>query len=104
MNEAPEPAELFARMFPGAKIFPGAEENSNLVKALKSALEGKAMDELPLDVRLTPFQHAAYMAISRIPYGHTLTYGQVAKTMGHPSAARAVGQAMKSNPLPLIFP
>lgn len=46
-----------------------------------------------------------YLASSaRIPFGETKTYGEVAKMMGSPGGARAVGQAMGKNPLPLIFP
>jgi methylated-DNA-[protein]-cysteine S-methyltransferase len=39
-----------------------------------------------------------------IPYGSTLTYGEVARAIGNPRAARAVGQANRNNPIPLVIP
>ena len=52
----------------------------------------------------TPFQRKCWMIARRIPRGRTLTYGEVAKRAGSPGAARAVGQAMRRNPIPLIVP
>jgi len=52
----------------------------------------------------TPFHRKALAALARVPYGRTVTYGQLAARAGRPRAARAVGQAMANNPLPLIFP
>lgn len=43
-------------------------------------------------------------AISRIPYGSTMTYGTVASRAGNPGAARAVGAVCRSNPIPVIIP
>ena len=47
--------------------------------------------------KYTPFQQKVYKAILRIPRGKVLTYGQVAKLIGQPAAARAVGTALKHN-------
>ena len=41
---------------------------------------------------------------SKIPYGEVSTYGAIAKKIGHPSAARAVGRALGSNPIPIVIP
>jgi methylated-DNA-[protein]-cysteine S-methyltransferase len=41
---------------------------------------------------------------SKIGFGHTTTYGEIAKQIGHPSAARAVGRALGSNPIPIVIP
>jgi methylated-DNA-[protein]-cysteine S-methyltransferase len=41
---------------------------------------------------------------SRIPYGEVSTYGAIAKRIGHPTAARAVGRALGSNPIPIVIP
>jgi methylated-DNA-[protein]-cysteine S-methyltransferase len=41
---------------------------------------------------------------SRIGFGHTNTYGEIAKKIGHPTAARAVGRALGSNPIPIVIP
>ena len=47
--------------------------------------------------KYTPFQQKVYKAILKIPKGHVWTYGQVAKRIGKPKAARAVGQALAKN-------
>ena len=59
--------------------------------------------ELSLD-NLPPFSRKVVEFVHTIPYGETLTYGEVARAVGKPGAARAVGQALKRNPLPLIIP
>ena len=41
---------------------------------------------------------------SKIPYGEVSTYGAIAKEIGHPSAARAVGRALGANPIPIVIP
>jgi methylated-DNA-[protein]-cysteine S-methyltransferase len=52
----------------------------------------------------TPFQQAVWRALLEIPCGETRTYGQIAEQIGRPRAARAVGQAVGANPLPIIVP
>jgi methylated-DNA-[protein]-cysteine S-methyltransferase len=57
---------------------------------------------LPTKVQGTPFQKAIWREISKTHFGKTLSYGEIAKRIGSPLAARAVGQAVGQNPLPLI--
>ena len=60
---------------------------------------------LRLDTRgLTDFQRAVLRAAARIPYGQTASYGEIARRLRRPQAARAVGQALGANPLPLVIP
>jgi O-6-methylguanine DNA methyltransferase len=59
---------------------------------------------LPLDVRGTTFQKAVWSQVSRIPYGATATYGDIAQLVGKPRASRAVGGAVGANPLPIVIP
>lgn len=59
--------------------------------------------DLPLN-NLTPFQKKVYLFLLRSKAGSTYTYGQIAKAIGHPQAARAVGSALRKNPLPLLVP
>jgi methylated-DNA-[protein]-cysteine S-methyltransferase len=60
---------------------------------------------LPVDLSaVRPFQRAVLTAISKIPFGQTRTYGWVAREIGQPRAARAVGQALHTNPIPIIIP
>ena len=52
----------------------------------------------------TGFQRRVWDRIAAIPYGETKTYGELARALGNPGAARAVGQACNANPLALIVP
>lgn len=70
-------------------------------------LGGRAADleGIPLDeVKLTAFRRAVYRAARAVPRGSTITYGELAERAGHHHAARAVGRAMATNPLPLLVP
>lgn len=58
--------------------------------------------DLPLQVGGSGFQRAVCDAMSAIPFGETLTYGQIAKSVGRP--AQAVGSACGGNPIPIIIP
>ncbi|MBI3097421.1 MAG: methylated-DNA--[protein]-cysteine S-methyltransferase [Planctomycetes bacterium] len=59
----------------------------------------------PLDLSPeTPFHRRVYETVRRIPRGRTLTYGEVARRIGRPRAARAVGQALGRNPICLLIP
>ncbi len=60
--------------------------------------------ELPLDLTATAFQIAVWRALRTIPRGTTWTYAEVAQAVGHEGAARAVGQACRDNPTPLVIP
>lgn len=63
------------------------------------------VDENKVDISdLTAFEQDALKAAARIPPGEVRSYAWVARTIGRPKAARAVGQAMARNPLPLFFP
>ena len=59
---------------------------------------------LPLDIRGTAFQRRVWNALQKIPYGEVKTYGEIAKRIGMPKAARAVGHACGSNPVALVIP
>jgi len=58
--------------------------------------------DLPIELAGTPFQQRVWRALMAIPAGHPTTYGALAKQLG--TAARAVGQACGSNPLPILVP
>ncbi len=53
---------------------------------------------------LTEFQRRVYALVCQIPHGETRTYGWIARTLGKPSASRAVGQALKKNPFAILIP
>lgn len=58
----------------------------------------------PLDVRATAFQQRVWKALQQIPRGETRSYGSIAKELGRPTAARAVGTAIGSNPVAIVVP
>jgi len=59
----------------------------------------------PVDVsHLTPFLQDVYGALVEVPWGATVTYGELARLAGHPTKARAVGTAMHRNPIPIFIP
>ena len=59
---------------------------------------------VPLAPRGTDFQKRAWIALTKIPFGETRTYGQQAQAMGQPTAVRAVGAANGKNPIGIIVP
>ncbi|MDE2150124.1 MAG: methylated-DNA--[protein]-cysteine S-methyltransferase [Gammaproteobacteria bacterium] len=60
--------------------------------------------ELPVDVQGTAFQARVWRALRRLPLGATASYGQIARRLGEPGAARAVGAACANNPVALLIP
>ncbi len=59
---------------------------------------------VPVRPHGTAFDHRVWDVVARIPYGETVTYGEVASAIGNPKAARAVGSANGRNPIPIIVP
>lgn len=59
---------------------------------------------VPLAPRGTPFQLAVWRALCDIPYGETVSYGEIARRIGRPAAVRAVGLANGANPIAIIVP
>jgi methylated-DNA-[protein]-cysteine S-methyltransferase len=74
--------------------------------AINNILIGETPTKLPpLDLSMsTRFQQQLWRAILRIPTGNTRTYGELARALHRPKAARAIGQACGANPIPLIVP
>jgi methylated-DNA-[protein]-cysteine S-methyltransferase len=64
----------------------------------------RAEFDLSLGAEGTDFQHKVWNALCAIPYGETISYGELARRIGQPTAARAVGLANGSNPLPIVVP
>jgi methylated-DNA-[protein]-cysteine S-methyltransferase len=72
-------------------------------KQIDSYLKGSlSRFTLPLKVSGTPFQVEVWKAISKVPFGKTVSYGQIAAGIGKPLASRAVGAAVGANPTPLL--
>jgi methylated-DNA-[protein]-cysteine S-methyltransferase len=76
-----------------------------VIRELQAYFEGKLKDfDLPLVLEGTEFQLLVWRNLRKIPYGETVSYGQLARRIGSPEAARAVGLANGSNPIPIIIP
>ncbi len=93
----------------GANIPPNGilDEQANRVyiDQLSEYFAGKRKDfDLPLDLNGTPFQLSVWRALLNIPYGETRTYGEIARSLGKPQAARAVGMANHDNPVAVVVP
>jgi methylated-DNA-[protein]-cysteine S-methyltransferase len=76
------------------------------VEALRRYFEGdiRALDRLEVDVAGTPFQRKVWTALRGIPVGSTTGYGMLARKIGAPGAARAVGLANGRNPVAIVIP
>lgn len=59
---------------------------------------------VPIEPEGTEFDRLVWRALRRIPYGETRTYGDIAKAIGKPRSARAVGAANNRNPIPIVIP
>lgn len=75
------------------------------VEALQRVLAGKAPERLPIDLRDRPDWDRIVLAeVREIPLGSTASYGEIARRIGRPGAARAVGGAVGRNPVSLLIP
>jgi AraC family transcriptional regulator of adaptative response/methylated-DNA-[protein]-cysteine methyltransferase len=98
-------ADLLAE-FPEARVV--RDKSGKLqgwVMSILAYLDGREPDvQLPLDIRATAFQRRVWQELQRIPFGETRTYSEVARRIGHPTAARAVARACATNPAALVIP
>jgi methylated-DNA-[protein]-cysteine S-methyltransferase len=60
--------------------------------------------DLAVDLRAAPFQQEVLRELTQVPYGEVATYGELARRIGRPRAARAVGGALNRNPVPILLP
>ncbi len=97
------------RIGPGWVRDPGTGAASRVLAAAREELgayfEGELTQfALPLLPQGTPFQRRVWEALRRIPFGETVSYGELARRIGTPDAVRAVGAANGRNPLPIVVP
>ena len=91
--------------FPKARLIGGDHDYERLVAQVVGFVEAPAIGlDLPLDVRGTAFQQRVWQALREIPAGSTASYGEIARRIGAPTAARAVAQACASNLLAVAIP
>lgn len=106
--------ELTRITFPNSKKKPydpepGWQEKPEILKnhliELEEYFKGQRKDfEMKLAPYGTKFQLDVLDVLLKIPYGHTMSYGEVAAEVGNPKASRAVGGAVGWNPLPIVIP
>jgi methylated-DNA-[protein]-cysteine S-methyltransferase len=101
-------AGLRAVLFDGRKIRPEGRSTvlAEAAHQFDAYFDGELVTfELPLELHGTEFQRRCWLALSSIPYGQTVSYGEQARRLGLGSdAARAVGAANGRNPLPIVLP
>jgi len=96
--EPPDPAWT-----PSADRLPAALAEAK--RQLEEYFAGERQDfDLPLSPQGTAFQRRVWAELRRIPFGETISYGELAARIGKPSASRAVGAANGRNPLPVVVP
>jgi methylated-DNA-[protein]-cysteine S-methyltransferase len=104
---------LTSILFADERAVPGADwvqsDDAAPFAEVRSQLDayfaGERTDfDLPLAAAGTEFQRKVWDELLRIPYGATLSYGELANRIGNPKASRAVGLANGSNPIPIVIP
>jgi AraC family transcriptional regulator of adaptative response/methylated-DNA-[protein]-cysteine methyltransferase len=95
-------AELAAE-FPHAELTEDRAALARHFAAVEALLAGET-PALPLDIEATAFQARVWQALLRIPRGTTVTYGELARAIGQPTAVRAVAGACAANPVALVVP
>ncbi len=104
-----ELAQAWPELAVSAGLLPASDpRRQRCQEALEAFCRAEAWQpspELPLDLsRLTAFQRAVLAKTAQIPPGEVRPYEWVAREIGHPQAARAVGNALAANPIPLLIP
>lgn len=79
--------------------------HADAARQLNEWFDGRRTEfDLSLDARGSAFQSEVWGALRSIPYGETMTYGELATKLGRPGAARAIGHAVARNPIGIIVP
>jgi AraC family transcriptional regulator of adaptative response/methylated-DNA-[protein]-cysteine methyltransferase len=90
--------------FPGADIRSAGPAIHEWITAIVQSVDGGNATHIPLDAVGTAFQWRVWNELQRIPRGTTLSYSDVARRIGSPSAVRAVARACATNPVALVIP
>jgi AraC family transcriptional regulator of adaptative response/methylated-DNA-[protein]-cysteine methyltransferase len=90
--------------FTRAEVVADTELDSMLARVVGEFAEHPATLDLPLDLRATAFQMRVWEALRRIPRGETRSYAELARSLGQPTATRAVARACATNPVAVVVP
>ena len=100
-----ELVEGLKREFPFADRKQDDDSMRSWTQTLLSQIEGHKLSRaLPLDIQATAFQRRVWTHLQSLPFGTTQSYGEVAKAIGQPTAARAVARACATNPVAVAIP
>jgi methylated-DNA-[protein]-cysteine S-methyltransferase len=99
MQQGRQPKDILRNLRPSAAPFTAVREQ------LGEYFAGQRRTfDLALEMLGTPFQQRVWSALAEIPYGETVSYGELACRLGNPNAVRAVGLANGRNPISVIIP
>ena len=106
LGDAPEPlVRALEDSFPRAELVGGDPEFEQWMAKIVGFVEQPGLGlDLPLDLRGTAFQQRVWRALSEIPVGATVSYAEIARSIGQPKAVRAVAQACRANRLAVAIP
>ncbi|MCC6397464.1 MAG: methylated-DNA--[protein]-cysteine S-methyltransferase [Bacteroidetes bacterium] len=91
--------------FDDSEVVDNKSRNKEVIDQLNRYFNGKlAKFAVSVDMRGTPFQLRVWKELSKIPYGTTISYKQLAKRLGTSRGFQAVGRANAANPVPIIVP
>jgi len=97
--------DMLSTEFPAADIRRDEDVLVEWTELILQHLDGQQTSlDLPVDVRATVFQRRVWEELRRIPYGSTRSYGDIARSIGQPTAVRAVARACATNPVALVTP
>jgi len=90
----------------GAYTLAAGRDPGGLTRAMRAYFKGDlaAIDSLPVETAGTPFQRSVWQALRRIKSGGTISYAELARRIGKPSAVRAAGLANGQNPISIVVP
>ncbi len=89
----------------GVEIQPAGDRSLSVRRQLEEYFRGDRREfDLPLNPQGTTFEQGVWRELQNIPYGHTVSYGEVSRRLDNPKAVRAVGRANGANPIPIIVP
>jgi methylated-DNA-[protein]-cysteine S-methyltransferase len=105
-SSKPERLEKKLKNYPPVEMGAAARRNLERVRReINEYVAGKRKRfTVPVAPEGTDFQKSVWEALCKIPYGKSMSYGELAKQLGKPGAARAVGSAAGKNPVPIIIP
>jgi AraC family transcriptional regulator of adaptative response/methylated-DNA-[protein]-cysteine methyltransferase len=90
--------------YPEAELLRDDGAHARWVQAVVARIRGGEDRDVPLDIRVTAFQWRVFQALREIPPGQTRSYAEIAREIGQPGAARAVGRACAANPVAVLVP